>query len=77
MVGLHEDRTLLTRLERADYRARVERGLLISVEAFDWNCPQHITPRFSAAEVDEKLTALRDRIGELETELAGLRATAG
>ena len=29
----------------------VERGFLIGVEAFDWNCPQYITPRFTEAEV--------------------------
>ena len=34
-----------------DYRARVERGIVIKVEAFDWNCPQHITPRYTAAEI--------------------------
>lgn len=32
------------------YRARVERALVITVAAFDWNCPQHITPRFTADE---------------------------
>lgn len=40
----------LARLEDNSYRARVERGFLIRVEAFDWNCPQHITPRFTEAE---------------------------
>jgi predicted pyridoxine 5'-phosphate oxidase superfamily flavin-nucleotide-binding protein len=38
------------------YRGRVERGLLISIEAFDWNCPQHITPRFTAGEIKEMAT---------------------
>jgi predicted pyridoxine 5'-phosphate oxidase superfamily flavin-nucleotide-binding protein len=43
---------LARRLQLPDYRARVERAVLIAVEAFDWNCPQHITPRYSAAEID-------------------------
>ncbi len=47
---------LLAQLEVADYRAAVERGFVIRVEAFDWNCPQHITPRYTEAEV-EKLVA--------------------
>jgi len=51
-----EDGETLARLTVADYRARVERGFLIQVESFDWNCPQHITPRYTAAEV-EALTA--------------------
>lgn len=45
-----EDGELLSHLEVADYGARVERGVVIGVEAFDWNCPQHITPRFTAQE---------------------------
>ncbi len=49
---------LLAELEVADYRARVERGWIIRIEAFDWNCPQHITPRFSQAQVDQLLAPL-------------------
>lgn len=45
-----EQAEILARLEVPDYRARVERGILISVSGFDWNCPQHITERFSAAD---------------------------
>jgi len=41
---------LVARLESPDYRARVERGVLITVEAFDWNCPKYITPRFTEQE---------------------------
>jgi predicted pyridoxine 5'-phosphate oxidase superfamily flavin-nucleotide-binding protein len=47
-----EDTELLTQLTVPNYRARVERGFLIKVAAFDWNCPQHINPRFSQAQVD-------------------------
>jgi uncharacterized protein len=39
------------RLRLPGYKATVERTVLISVEGFDWNCPQHITPRFTADEV--------------------------
>lgn len=44
---------LIARLESPDYRARVERGVVITVEAFDWNCPKYITPRFTEQEVRE------------------------
>ena len=44
---------LIARLESPDYRARVERGVVITVEAFDWNCPKYITPRFTEHEVKE------------------------
>ncbi len=42
---------LIARLESPGYRARVERGVVITVEAFDWNCPKYITPRFTENEV--------------------------
>ena len=51
-LGRTRIRRLLERLELPGYRAKVERGLVIAVEAFDWNCPQHITPRFTEAEID-------------------------
>ena len=38
-------------LQTPDYRARVERGFIIRVEAFDWNCSQHITPRYTLAQL--------------------------
>jgi predicted pyridoxine 5'-phosphate oxidase superfamily flavin-nucleotide-binding protein len=57
-----------------DYGAKVERVLLVEVQAFDWNCPQHITPRFTAAELQPALLPLRARIAELEAEVARLRS---
>ncbi len=45
-----EDTDTLTKLAMPEYRARVERGMRIRVSAFDWNCPQHITPRFTEEE---------------------------
>jgi predicted pyridoxine 5'-phosphate oxidase superfamily flavin-nucleotide-binding protein len=44
---------LLDQLTVADYRARVERSFVITVEAFDWNCPQHITPRFTESQIKQ------------------------
>lgn len=56
-----------------EYRANVERGIIIDVEAFDWNCPQHITPRYTLAEIELSMSALKRRISELEAEVAMLR----
>ncbi|MEM1110409.1 MAG: pyridoxamine 5'-phosphate oxidase family protein [Pseudomonadota bacterium] len=50
---------LLSQLEDPDYPAQVERGFLIEVAAFDWNCPQHITPRYTEAEMAAELNTLR------------------
>lgn len=52
-----EETELLAALEVDDYRARVERGFVIHIEAFDWNCPQHITPRYTETEVEAMLEA--------------------
>jgi predicted pyridoxine 5'-phosphate oxidase superfamily flavin-nucleotide-binding protein len=51
----------------------VERGVVIQVEAFDWNCPQHITERFTLADVNKVTAALQAKITELEEELGRLK----
>ena len=45
------DQPTLQRLAVPGYDARVERGIVLKVEAVDWNCPQHITPRYTEDEV--------------------------
>lgn len=52
-VHRNEEPELVARLEMPGYRARVERAYVIAVEALDINCPQHITQRFSIAELTE------------------------
>jgi predicted pyridoxine 5'-phosphate oxidase superfamily flavin-nucleotide-binding protein len=49
---------------------RAERGIVIRIEAFDWNCPKHIPVRLTDAELDGEIARLRDRIASLERELA-------
>ena len=44
---------LIARLHDPDYQAQVERAMVLHVEAFDWNCPQHITPRYTIEEIRE------------------------
>jgi predicted pyridoxine 5'-phosphate oxidase superfamily flavin-nucleotide-binding protein len=68
------DPEILKAVQLPGYRGRVERVAVIEVEAFDWNCPQHITPRFTEAEVRAAVQPLHDRIAELETRLAALGA---
>jgi predicted pyridoxine 5'-phosphate oxidase superfamily flavin-nucleotide-binding protein len=55
------------------YKAKPERVMLFHLDAFDWNCPQHITQRFTEAEVAEALTPIRVRLSELEAENKALR----
>jgi len=73
---VEDDPALLARLSDAGYRARPERAILFTVEAWDVNCSQHITARFTEAEVSEATAALVQRIAVLETENARLRAAA-
>jgi predicted pyridoxine 5'-phosphate oxidase superfamily flavin-nucleotide-binding protein len=72
-----EDAELLARLAVPGYRARVERGIVMTIEAVDWNCPQHITPRFSEAEVERLIAPLLEENRALKARLAqGLAPTA-
>jgi len=68
------DAALLKRLIDPGYRARPERAILFTIEAWDSNCSQHITERFTQAEVAIAVTGLRERIVALEAENARLRA---
>ena len=67
------DPELASAVELPHYRARVERIAVFDVEAFDWNCPQNITQRFTAAQVEAAVKPLRARIAQLESELAATR----
>ncbi len=71
---LGADPELAAKLTPPDYRAKVERGLVIHLVAFDWNCPQHIVPRFSEAELAPALAPIRARLEALEEENKALRA---
>jgi uncharacterized protein len=55
------------------YRAKPERAFVLHLEAFDWNCSQHITPRFAEPEIDAALMPVRARIAQLEAENELLR----
>lgn len=65
-----DDSETLSKLVLPDYRARVERGIVIRVSGLDWNCPQHITPRYTEEQVAQVVEKLTTRIAELEARLA-------
>jgi uncharacterized protein len=64
---------LVEQMRTAEPNAIVERAILIHVSGFDWNCPQHITPRYTLAELDPTLAPLRKRLAALEAENVRLR----
>jgi uncharacterized protein len=67
---------LIESFRPADKSDVVERVILIHVESFDWNCPQHITPRYTMEELQEILAPIRERLAKLEAENAALRVAA-
>lgn len=73
--GRGESETI-DRLRHGDYDARIERGVVIAVEGFDWNCPQHITPRFTQDEVNEAVAPLVARLRHAEKERDRVRGHA-
>ncbi len=71
------DPALVAAVVQPDYRGRVEQIAVIDLEAFDWNCPQHIRQRFTLEQVSEATRPLHERIARLEEELKALRGAAG
>jgi predicted pyridoxine 5'-phosphate oxidase superfamily flavin-nucleotide-binding protein len=64
---------LIEKLQKDDVKAVIERVYVIHVEAFDWNCPKHITPRFTADEIRDVLAPFEARMQTLEEENKRLR----
>lgn len=62
---------LVAEFAEPEARGLVERVVLVDVVSFDWNCPKYITPRFTAAEVEEAIRPLQAKIAELEARLNG------
>jgi hypothetical protein len=71
-----DDGALLMRLAIPGYKAVVERAIVVDLSAWDVNCQQHITARYSEAEIAPAIDQLTARIKELEAEVAQLKAPA-
>jgi predicted pyridoxine 5'-phosphate oxidase superfamily flavin-nucleotide-binding protein len=74
---IENDRELIERLFEKGYRARPERVILFTLDAWDVNCSQHIAARFTQGEIAEAAALLRERIATLEAENAALREKLG
>jgi predicted pyridoxine 5'-phosphate oxidase superfamily flavin-nucleotide-binding protein len=77
LSAVEGDAELNARLKPQEYKARVERVLLIKVAAWDVNCPQHIPVKIDATDVAAAIDKRDARIAELEAELRKLRAGGG
>jgi predicted pyridoxine 5'-phosphate oxidase superfamily flavin-nucleotide-binding protein len=72
-LGLDSDAAVTEIVTDDAYRAKPERIFRLRLEAFDWNCPQHITPRFTEREIAEASRPLHERLAKLEAENVALR----
>lgn len=73
LVDLNEDDGLYDFLSLKNYSARPERMMIFHIEAFDWNCPQHITTRYTLPEIEEMAKKQREYISKLEAEINTLK----
>jgi uncharacterized protein len=72
---LSDDPADIAALMPPDYAAVPERAFVIDVIGFDWNCPQHITPRFTEAEIKSGTQALIDEVARLRARVAELEGS--
>ena len=77
LIDKEDDRELLAGLQIEGYRALPERAVMISLEAFDWNCPQHIPKRMTLEELEPQLKPVRDEIAKLKAENKKLKLALG
>jgi predicted pyridoxine 5'-phosphate oxidase superfamily flavin-nucleotide-binding protein len=61
-------------LEPEAYKHRPERMIVLDVEAWDWNCPQHITPRYTEEEIAAMFAQQQDITATLREEIRALKA---
>lgn len=73
IVGLIDDPSLYDLLDLDDYKFKPEQMMIFNIEAYDWNCPQHITPRYTAEDIEEAFAGQRNYLAKLETEIEELK----
>ena len=74
--GTEEAQKLIAQLRVPAEKTPPERAFVIHVEAFDWNCQQHITPRYTQEELTRILEPMRQRMEALEAENKRLKAAS-
>lgn len=74
MIELKDDPVLYELLDLKEYKFKPERMMVFHIEAYDWNCPQHITPRYTIEEIEEAFAPQRKYIAKLEAEVKILKS---
>lgn len=73
LIKATDNQLLMTQLQDTSYRGRTERAVVITVEALDWNCPQHIPLRLTMEELEPQLKPVRDELSRLKLENENLK----
>ena len=74
IVDLKENEELYNFLKPTDYKFKPERMMIFEIQAYDWNCPQHITPRYTTEEIEEALLPQKEYIKNLENKIKELES---
>ncbi len=77
IMELKDDPALYKLLDLNEYKFKPERMMVLNIEAYDWNCPQHITPRYTVEDIEAAFAGQREHIAKLEEELKRLSAKGG
>jgi hypothetical protein len=73
IVELKDDPSLYEQLSISEYKSRPERMMVLHIEAYDWNCPQHIIPRYTVEEIEEAFASQKKYTSKLEAEIKLLK----
>ncbi|WP_456437723.1 hypothetical protein [Psychroserpens sp.] len=73
VVELKDDPELHEKLNLDDYKFRPERMIVFNIEAYDWNCQQHIMQRYTLDEINDALAPQKEYITQLEEEIKELK----
>lgn len=74
IIELKNDPALYESLDLGEYKFKPERMMVLNIEAYDWNCPQHITPRYTVENIEVALAPQREYIAKLEAEIKDLKS---
>lgn len=73
VVELKDNEELYQSLDLENYKFRPERMIVFHIEAYDWNCPQHIVPRYTVKEIKQVFLRQQEYITKLEEEIKELK----
>jgi predicted pyridoxine 5'-phosphate oxidase superfamily flavin-nucleotide-binding protein len=74
VIELKDNPELYESLDLNDYKFRAERMMIFHIEAYDWNCPQHIIPRYTVDEINEAFLPQKEYTKRLEEEIKVLKS---